>query len=343
MCYVVDIHDETTCVSKTLPCSCSGRNGLMAAMMAWNRFSVLVILVIYVYAFVYSVTCVTTIIPWIGTTYHSFVNFVLFTLLTAVALYSYLLAVLIDPGAVPSEYVHDAEDVTAMYIQVKRKGGAARHCNKCQRSKPPRAHHCRVCNRCITRMDHHCPWLNTCVGHGNYKAFLLFLAYSEAALGYAAALHARQGWYILQGRRASQTLGWLLFDSSKEDARSFLWLSILQVGAATLTLPLLVGLGSLLGWHIYILSKNQTTIESHEGVSARAFDGGVGATFTNPYDLGVTKNWQQVLGSRRLLWVVPMPAAHGDGLNYPTALLPEHIQWVTDEEARQRQEEIHIG
>ena len=60
-------------------------------------------------------------------------------------------------------------------LQVKKKDGAARHCQKCEHAKPPRAHHCRSCNQCVLRMDHHCPWVNNCVGHGNYKAFLLFL------------------------------------------------------------------------------------------------------------------------------------------------------------------------
>lgn len=58
------------------------------------------------------------IIPWISVTHRSFLNFWLFTVVTTVALYCYLLSVLIDPGAVPKEYAHDVEDVTAMYIQV---------------------------------------------------------------------------------------------------------------------------------------------------------------------------------------------------------------------------------
>jgi len=58
------------------------------------------------------------IVPWIGITSGSVLNLVSFTLLTTAALYCYLLSVLVDPGAVPKDYEHDPEDVTAMYIQV---------------------------------------------------------------------------------------------------------------------------------------------------------------------------------------------------------------------------------
>ena len=62
--------------------------------------------------------CILQIIPWIGISYQSVLNLIAFTVLTTVALYCYLLSVLMDPGAVPREYEHDFEDVTAMYIQV---------------------------------------------------------------------------------------------------------------------------------------------------------------------------------------------------------------------------------
>lgn len=38
--------------------------------------------------------------------------------------------------------------------------------------------------------------------------------------------------------------------------------------------------------------QNQTTIESHEGVTARKFYERSGIEFRNPYDLGLSRNWQ---------------------------------------------------
>jgi hypothetical protein len=55
--------------------------------------------------------------------------------------------------------------------------------------KPPRAHHCSMTGRCVLRMDHYCIWVVNCVGLLNYKAFLLFLAYTLLA-----CIARRAGW-----------------------------------------------------------------------------------------------------------------------------------------------------
>ncbi|GJN07503.1 hypothetical protein PR202_ga25339 [Eleusine coracana subsp. coracana] len=91
-------------------------------------------------------------------------------------LWCYLMVVFTDPGSVPENWRHDAEDSGDPASSTSEdQGTATRYCSRCKNGKPPRCHHCSVCDRCVLKMDHHCIWVVNCVGARNYKYFLLFL------------------------------------------------------------------------------------------------------------------------------------------------------------------------
>lgn len=91
----------------------------------------------------------------------------LYELCFAMSIWSHLVCMLSDPGAVPIDELLDPKALPE----------GVRQCTKCKAVKPPRAHHCSICNRCVLKMDHHCPWVNNCVGARNQKHFVLFLLY----------------------------------------------------------------------------------------------------------------------------------------------------------------------
>ncbi|XP_062187818.1 probable protein S-acyltransferase 12 isoform X3 [Phragmites australis] len=102
-----------------------------------------------------------------------------FHILLALILWCYLMVVFTDPGAVPENWRHDAEDSGDPALSTSEdQGSHPRYCSRCQNGKPPRCHHCSVCDRCVLKMDHHCVWVVNCVGARNYKYFLLFLVYT---------------------------------------------------------------------------------------------------------------------------------------------------------------------
>lgn len=69
-----------------------------------------------------------------------------------------------------------------------------------------------------------------------------------------------------------------------------------QTLATIISFPLVIALGLLLGWHIYLVAYNKTTIEYHEGVRSRTKGGHrVGKHI---YDLGMFENPHSILGVR---------------------------------------------
>lgn len=152
-------------------------------------------------------------------------------------------------------------------------------------------------------MDHHCIWINNCVGHANYKVFFVFVVYAVIACIYSLVL----------------LVGSLTIDSPKDEQQSGDSFRTAYVISALLLVPLCAALSVLLGWHIYLILHNKTTIEYHEGVRAMWLAEKGGNLYSHPYDLGAYENLTTVLGPNILSWVCPTSRHIGSGLRFRTA------------------------
>ncbi|OMO66335.1 Zinc finger, DHHC-type, palmitoyltransferase [Corchorus capsularis] len=254
-------------------------------------------------AFIYFSTVFIFIDRWFGLmTSPGIMNAVVFTGVAVTCVLNYAFAILTDPGRVPSNFMPDVEDAEVPVHEIKRKGGDLRYCQKCSHFKPPRAHHCRVCKRCVLRMDHHCIWINNCVGHANYKVFFVFVVYAVTACIYSLVL----------------LVGSLTNDSQNDEQQNADSSRTVYVISALLLVPLSVALSVLLGWHIYLVLHNKTTIEYHEGVRAMWLAEKGGHVYKHPYDLGVYENLTTVLGPSIFCWLCPTSRHIGNGLRFRT-------------------------
>ncbi|XP_022952929.1 probable protein S-acyltransferase 15 isoform X2 [Cucurbita moschata] len=176
-----------------------------------------------------------------------------------------------------------------------------RHCEKCSTYKPPRTHHCRVCRKCVLRMDHHCLWINNCVGYWNYKSFFVLVSYGTLASLYST--------FIIM--RCAFQKNW--------NFEGMLPVNIFYVICAVMMISLSSTLGTLLGWHIYLIVRNMTTIEYYEGIRAAWLARKSGQSYQHPFDVGAYKNTTLILGPNILKWAWPTSASHlKDGLSFPT-------------------------
>lgn len=166
---------------------------------------------------------------------------------------SYTVAVFTDPGSPLSDrqgYTALPSHEPASSSITAKSSGEYRFCKKCQTRKPDRAHHCSSCKRCVLKMDHHCPWLATCVGFRNYKPFILFLGYTCAFCYICFAVSASWVW--------GQVLSGGDFDEEQRIMPVNYILLCVLAGIIGLVLS------GFTGWHIYLATQGQTTIESLE-------------------------------------------------------------------------------
>ncbi|XP_075485747.1 putative protein S-acyltransferase 15 [Primulina tabacum] len=272
--------------------------------MKLRRFATLPILSVFsLTGFVYYVIIFKIIQEWLGLWSSSgLLNALIFTFSAALCLFSFISCVLTDPGGVPPGYVPDVEENQVPDQEFKKSGVHPRRCDKCSAFKPTRAHHCRVCRRCILRMDHHCVWINNCVGHRNYKSFVTLVFYSTLASTYSAVIVI------------SCALHKDMDSSGGYSLKNFC------VACGVVTVGLSVILGSLLVWHIYLITHNLTTIEYHEGKRSAWLARKSGLTYRHPFDVGAYKNITLILGPSMLKWMWPTATSHiRDGLSFRAA------------------------
>ena len=111
------------------------------------------------------------------------IDWIIIICLCILSIWSHLMTMLCDPGAVPQNAHPLPRDIrTGMTLTI---------CGCCDAYKPSNCHHDRISGRCITRMDHFCPWTNNAIGAKNQKNFILFLIYTDVACIYILALLLR--------------------------------------------------------------------------------------------------------------------------------------------------------
>ena len=210
-----------------------------------------------------------------------------FHVLVALLLASYLMCVFTDPGTTP----------VAWHLLVESDERLASEHTLCRRSlmyRPLRSHFCSVTRRVTLNMDHFCPWVVNTVGFYNRKFFILFLLYTFLAVSWVLATSAPFLLRVYRERGVARSLERQWGSTCYMFAFMGVWINV----------ALLIMLSCFAPFHMRMAMLNETTIEGPSPA----------------FDVGVRRNWAQVFGSEPLLWFLPVwgGGPDGDGVHWPS-------------------------
>ncbi|KAG5670020.1 hypothetical protein PVAND_000307 [Polypedilum vanderplanki] len=263
--------------------------------------------------------------------------------------FHYFMAATTDPGVVNLSEAYNAVSI----------------CKKCLVPKPPRTHHCSICNRCILKFDHHCAFLNQCIGFYNHRYFFLYMVYTVLGVIFIITFGIGIGYEVLwlsdggaweekeqeklEGALVRYNLTGHLIPVTEvhyEDLgitpKTHHNLPIGELNdtlvyrlisfVAVVVIAVIIALGSLTVWHYLLISRGETSVESHINKSEQKRYAAMGKTFKNPYDFGKYNNWKLFLGlkkGRSFIRHVVFPSAHkpeGDGFTWLTVDDDENLR-----------------
>eukprot|EP01130_Rhizamoeba_saxonica_P006583 TRINITY_DN261_c0_g3_i1.p1 TRINITY_DN261_c0_g3~~TRINITY_DN261_c0_g3_i1.p1 ORF type:complete len:321 (+),score=35.63 TRINITY_DN261_c0_g3_i1:94-1056(+) len=281
----------------------------------WLCVGLVVLLISYCYASYYYL--IVWEYNWLHHT-HGIINVILLNIGFSLLCYCYYKAISIHPGKVGPHYVPNftREELEKAKNKEKRRSRIKyipefyrpRWCPYCKNFKPPRSHHCRDCDACVLKMDHHCPWINNCVGFRNHKYFVLFLFYASVCLTYFLILCCGRFYYAV--RMSGRNRGKLLI--SPGDV-------LMIISHLVLTLPVTLGIISLLFYQLSCMKENLTSIETY--IKKQYKRGAKKAGLKKWiwfYDHGAINNYRKTLGPSIKFWLLPIPYEMGNGLEYKT-------------------------
>ncbi|KAI4604331.1 palmitoyltransferase pfa5 [Pestalotiopsis sp. 9143b] len=216
--------------------------------------------------------------------------------------------------------------------------GRPKWCSECCNWKPDRAHHSSEINRCVIRMDHYCPWVGGMVAENSFKFFVQFTMYTcfycAVVIGAAGStlkkrLHA--GDYVDAHLIAILAIGgffglftflmtttsWRYIATNMTNvdmigARKKVYQLAVRIPRnaqggdkyQTVTYPLPQP-GEIYG-ATFNGAEQPPRIVQRDDLAHRTFAILKTESGENPWDLGMWRNWQEIMGHNVLDWFLPI-------------------------------------